>query len=254
MLAKSQSASRVDRFQKALEEFHNLNNELGIMGERLRYAERIRMLDILDNYISGQLSIIFEVEPSLKIDNVGRPLEMMESRTPPRLAVLIYHRNARNIDASQNGDKQPMFVGVVQNVYGPDGVIPSAIRTYLVEEETREFGAEVANCGLFAGLFEPTFKLLVGLTNGEFGAGLTKSRKRLFNRLEPCIVQSAVKIVDNISQYKGDFIESRRVCELMYKAFGSELRVNLNPGSIGFLKRENACFDVCDMLIGPLDF
>ena len=145
-----------------------------------------------------------------------------------------------------------MFVDVVQNVYRPNGVIPSAIRAYLVKEEVAEFGAEAMNYGRFARVFEPTFKFFDGLAHREFGA-FSKNRGYPLDRLSPSVVQSTIKVVDSISQQECEIIECRRICELMYKAFGSGLRVNLNSGSITFMKSENACFDIADMTIGPLN-
>jgi hypothetical protein len=59
--------------------------------------------------------------------------------------------------------------------------------------------------------------------------------------------------VDRIPNHDGEVIERFRICELMYQAFRSEFRVILDSGSISFMKRDDACFDVADMLIGPFD-
>jgi hypothetical protein len=156
-----------------------------------------------------------------------------------------------------------MFVGVAQNVYGPNGIMPSAVRAYLVEEEIREFGAKAVDCRLlgvvFGGLSEPTFKFFDGLAHRKFNAAfdsviLKKNRKHPLDRLEPGIVQSAIKVVNSVSHHKGKISQVGRVCELMYKSFCSEFRVNLYPSGITFMKHEDACFDVVDMLIGPFDF
>jgi hypothetical protein len=147
-----------------------------------------------------------------------------------------------------------MFVDNIQNVYGPNGVIPSTVRAYLVEEEVREFRAEVMYCGWFAGAFEPTFKFFELLAHREFGATFSEIGKNPLNRLEPRIVQSAIKVVDNVSHHQGNVSESCRIGKLMYHAFCSELRVNFNPENIGFMKRKNTCVDVIDMLIGPFNF
>ena len=124
-----------NRLNESLKVLHDLNDEVGIVGERWRYAEMVRQIPFIDEYPSGQLSMLFEVLPSRKINDVWRSLDARDCYTLTRLAILVYHHNAFNIAARQNGDKQPMFVDVVQNVYRPNGVIPSAIRAYLVKEE-----------------------------------------------------------------------------------------------------------------------
>jgi hypothetical protein len=154
----------------------------------------------------------------------------------------------------QNGDKQPMFVDVVQNVYGPNGSIPSAVRAYLVEDEIAQIGAEDMNWSVFLSrAVEPTFKFFVGFMHGQFGAMIDERRDDPFNGIRPRIVQRTVKVVDSVSHQNSKIIECRRICELMYKSFCTELRMYLNPGGITFMKRENACFDITDMSVGPLN-
>jgi hypothetical protein len=60
--------------------------------------------------------------------------------------------------------------------------------------------------------------------------------------------------VDSISQHEREISESFRICELMYEAFRSEFRVILGSGGVTIMKRKDACFDVSDMLVGPLNF
>jgi hypothetical protein len=145
-----------------------------------------------------------------------------------------------------------MFVDVVQNVYGPDGVIPSTIRAYLVKEEFAQGGAKFMDRGVFfSRRLEPTFKFFGLFSNGKLGVITKDGGNQPLRGFEPRIVQSAVEIVENVSDHEGEVEERFRICELMYKSFCSELRVNLSPGGIGFMKRENACFDIADVMLGP---
>jgi hypothetical protein len=222
--------------------------------QRWRYAERGRQLRMLDEYPSGKLSFLFEVQPKFKVHDIWGFLDRPDSVTVPRLAILVYHFNSVNIPARQNRDKKPMFVDVVQNMYGPNGVIPSAIRAYVIKDKIAKGRAQVMNCGVFlSGAIEPTFKFFDGLSNRKFCAVTDDFRNHLLDGLEPRIVQSAIKVVDDISDQEGKVVERFKICELMYKAFCSELRVNLDPGSVSFMKRSDACFDIVDMSIGPFD-
>lgn len=56
------------RFRELLKEFHNLNDEVGIMGERDRYAEMVGRLPVFDNYSRGKLPF------SLKWNPTGRSM------------------------------------------------------------------------------------------------------------------------------------------------------------------------------------
>jgi hypothetical protein len=115
-----------------------------------------------------------------------------------------------------------MFVDVIENVYGPDGRIPSLVRAYLVEEKVAEFGAEIVDDGLiFLGFRKPTFKLFINLAHRQLSAITDDSRDELSRRLPPRIVQSAIQVVNCVSKEDSEIIEKRRVCELMYEAFRS---------------------------------
>ena len=225
------------------------------MEERMRHAERVQKLRIVDEYPSEKLSLLFEVLPNRKVDDIRGLLNRPDGVTLPRLSILIYHLNSVDIPARQDRDKKPMFVDVVQNVYGPNGVIPSAIRAYLVKEEFTQVGAKFMDRGVFISRsLEPTFKFFELFSNGKLGALTKDGGNQPLSRFEPRIVQSAIEIVENISDHEGEVEERLRICELMYKSFCSELRVNLNSGGIGIMKRSDACFDIADVSIGPIDF
>jgi hypothetical protein len=239
------------RLQESLKRLHDLNDEVGVIQDRFWYSESVRALPMLDYYSRGELSVLLEVKASVKRNCAGLTLE--ESKhTLCFLAILVQNRITSNY-AGEDGNKQLMFVDDFPNVYGPDGPIPSTVRAYVVQDEIKEFRAEDLNTGmLFAGIVEPTFKLFIGFPRGKFCAVKLGDHQR--NRLEPCIVQSAIKVVDGISKDEGEIIEKRRICELMYQDFCSKVRVDFNSGSIGLKKRSDACFDIADMLVGPLDF
>ena len=240
------------RLNEALKSLHDLNDEVGIMEERIGYAERVRGIPMLHHYSGGELSILLDVVPNRDMENIWGSLG--EAGGIPRIALLINSHNPFDIDALKNWDEQSVFVSVVQNVYGPNGVIPSTVRAYLIEDEFGEPGAEVINCGmLFAGIFKPTFNLFVGLANGKFSSIVNERRDKGFDGLSPRIVQSTTKIVNRVCREKGDVVDCCGIGKLVYQNFCSELRISLDSGGITFMKFENSCIDVSSVMLGPLN-
>jgi hypothetical protein len=57
--------------KEALERLHNANEKAIVHNERLRYLHEASKLSILDNYVDGKLSLLYEVEARLQIDDIG---------------------------------------------------------------------------------------------------------------------------------------------------------------------------------------
>ena len=204
---------------------HDLSDEFGIMEERWWYSERVRKLSILDEYPKKELSLLFEVQPRFEVNDVWRTLNLPNGEPRPRLAILVHHHEVLNIPAGQNRYKQPMFVNVVQNVYGPNGVIPSLVRAYLIQDEVAEFRAEAIDRGLFSSLLKPTFKFCDLFSDRKLSPFIHDGRNKIPRHVVPRIVESAIKVVDNISQSDSEIVKCRSICQIMYKSVCSEFRV-----------------------------
>jgi hypothetical protein len=242
------------RLNECLKRLHDAEDEIRIVSERGRYAQRVFELGMVNDYPSGKSAFLFEVLPRIEIDDIWGAVNRGESRTILKLAILVYGLNSIDIPARQNRDKQPMFVDIVQSVYGPNGVIPSAIRAYLVKEEIAQVGIESMDGGVFLSRsMEPTFKLFDLFSNGELGSVRKNFRDKSLGGLVPNMIQSTIKVVEGIPNHEGQIIKDFGICELMYESFRTKFRVNLDSGGFRFMKRHDACFDVLDMSIGPFD-
>jgi hypothetical protein len=58
------------RFRELLKEFHNLNDEVGIMGERDRYAEMVGRLPVFDNILVQINSAVLSVAGKKKAESL----------------------------------------------------------------------------------------------------------------------------------------------------------------------------------------
>lgn len=247
MCAKSQSPTEL-RLQETLERLHDANNCARVRDEGLRYVHEASRLLILDGYIRGELAMFLHVQ-AFPEDNVVNKvgLKLASAETGPQLASFILYLNSLNVALGESGNKQPMFVSVVEIVNGPDGVIPSLARLYCVKHKAVELGAE----NVYFGLRKIAFYFLDGFPDREFSPIILKGGGEPFNRLEPCIVESALQIVDGIPHDNGDIIKCLSIGEPMFKDFTAKCRVNLNSRSVAAFQLSKARFDILDVCIGP---
>jgi hypothetical protein len=238
------------RSQELPERSNDLFHEKRIALERFRYVQKFSGLSILDCYASGELACLLYVQTALIGNDVRRALEVSSSVSPVDLPLFVLHFNSLNMPLGKNGDKEPMFVSDVQSVNGPDGMIPSLVRAYLVTYEPKERRGN----NIFVGVSEPSIKFFDGLSYGEFCSLGDESRSKSFDSFEPDIIEGAIKVVDGVSYHQGDVIEGSGISKIMLKNFATRLLVSLNSNGIGIVKRADTCFDVVDVMIGPFDF
>lgn len=245
----SQSSSEF-RFQEALEEFNRFKDDARMKSERLGYVHEASRLPILDAYLRGELALLLHVYPFFKVDAIGRPLELAHPETGEGLPFFILHLNSVNMAFSQNGDKQPMFVSVVEIVNGPDGIIPSFARLYCVEHEPEEFrGGSV-----YFNMSQKTFQFFHAFADGEFRPVILKGRNDSLDGLQPRIVEGGFKVMNSIPNHECEIVEGFRIAKSVGESLSSVLWVNLNNSGVSFIKRSDAPFDIADMFIGPLNF
>jgi hypothetical protein len=238
-----------DGLQESLERLHNQQNVAKIHIQRLRYVHEASRLNILDSYMSGELSLLCDVRAFYKVDYVGRSLKISSSESGEFFADFILYLNSINIPLREYGDQQSMFVSIVEIVNGPNGVIPSLARLYVVNHEIEQ----TPTSGVYVSLFQHTLKFFEGFANGKFSPIIDVSGNQLLNRLQPRIVEGASEVVDSISNHEGEIIENGDIIKSMYQSLCTILRVNLNDSGISLMKRKDASFDVANVYIGPIN-
>ena len=72
-----------ERFQELFEEFNDLQNRGRVALDILRYIRHIESVPILDSYISGDLSVVLNVNTRIEVDVIRRSLEGERSDQNP---------------------------------------------------------------------------------------------------------------------------------------------------------------------------
>jgi len=190
------------------------------------------------------------MQPLLVPDDIWRALQLLSAANArPHLAVFIDYSDAIDATSRKYGDKKPVFVSNVECVNGPDGTIPSVARFYRVNHKAIELRAD----SMYFSLSKGTFHFIYGFSDWKLGPVINKRGSEFLNSLEPCVVQSAIEIVNGISEHEGNVVESRAVGKIMSEYFSTSFRVNIDSSRVGCMQKNNPAFDVRDVLIGPFD-
>jgi hypothetical protein len=142
-------------------------------------------------------------------------------------ARFILHLHAIDMPLSQEGDDKPVLVSVCKTVNGPNGCIPSLMRLYLINHKREESRAG----SVYVSLSKIPLKFWGGFENREFSFVSDEGRNEPFDSLQPCVVQSAVEVMDGISDHERQIVEESGVYSV-YKALCSMFRVNLSNSGI----------------------
>ena len=219
------------------------------MLQRLRYVHEITRIPIIDNYGSGKLALLFGVRPFADSNAIRRSLEVPISEARPALPFFIFEFNSVDTPLRQDGNKKPMFISNVEIVDGPNGLIPSIARFYRVEHKP----IQIRGGNIYASLRHPSFKFFNGLADREFCPIIDKGWNQSLDSLQPGIVEGAIEIVDSIPEHQRNIVEGRSIAEIVYQEFVSCMRINVDSGSVSFVKFGDAEFDVLDVLLGPVN-
>jgi hypothetical protein len=236
--------------QESLKSLNHSENEVGVVLHRLRYVHEVTGLAIFDNYDGGKLSLLFDVQPRFIRDDVRRALKVCgTSVSVPRFAILIHDANAVNVPGGQDRNKQPMFISDVKVVNGPNGLIPSIARLYLVEHKSKQ----IRGSSVYASLRHPSFKFFEDFANRELGPVINEGGNQSVDGLEPGIVEGAIQIMDSVPEQQGDIVEGGSIAESVGEDFPSRFRININSSCVRFMQAGDSCVDIRDVLIGPFD-
>jgi hypothetical protein len=110
-------------------------------------------------------------------------------------SALIFHLNAVNGSVFDDRQEKAMFVIDVQTVNRPDGFIPSVVGLYLAKDKIEKGGGGAV-------YFNPakrSFNLVSYREDGEFSLVVDARRAELGQNRHPCVIESAVEIVNSIS-------------------------------------------------------
>lgn len=203
-------------------------------------------------YLEDGLTIACNVQLCGGPGDIHFPLSVKgHGETSKNILVVV---NSVNCDG--NGlcirDNQPMLINSVEFVEGPEGIIPSFVRFYRIQDEV---GSALGNRfyrSQFTGDFE-AFPIPLKREINIIESGLTCATSN--SDLIGGNIESRAKIVDSVAEYQGNVFWDR-LSNLQTEGIQTGLRVLLGNDfmCIGFGPRFKERFKVLDVLLGPIDF
>ena len=98
------------------------------------------------------------------------------------------------------------------------------------------------------------FKVISRRIDGELSKIAHSRRNVRGNGLQPCIIESTLKVVDRIAKHEGNVNQSLAVSKIVFDRFKASIRISLDSSNVGVWQRGNSGIDVSDVLIRPFDF
>jgi hypothetical protein len=245
--AKSQSSDL--RFHEALKQFHDGEYRTRILAERLRHYRDVLRFGILDNYVSGKMSLLLDVDSSLKFDVVGRMLEIDRISVSSKNLTVLFCLNSIGVAEGKYRYKESMFVSNVECVNGPNGGIPSLARLYLCNNQIEQSGS----ADIYLSPSKRRFQFFDGLTYRELGKLSNGSGNQSLNSFEPGIVEGGFQVVNSISRDESDIVKCRSIGKVILDELTAGCRIYLDRHNLRIMHSLNTQLRIRDVLVGPVD-
>jgi hypothetical protein len=237
-------------FQESLKKFHNLNNEARINAERIDGARLASLISVLEHYTNGRLSLLFDVPTWREFYVMGKGIGSSHSESTFFLPHLVFNLNIVGAAVMDHWSQEPVLVSPVHIVNGPDGEVPSVVRLYIAENEVEQpFTGDI----YFVPLKRSFKAMQCGMNRKLDMLGIARGDK-LLDRLNPNIVEGALKIMDGIPDHYRDILGDGSILQIILDEFVASLRVYLSRDQYSVFQTSESLLHLGDMLIGPFDF
>jgi hypothetical protein len=243
--AKNQS------FPELLQQFHNHQNMMRVEAERFNHSHVISRIPLLEHYLEGRASWLFDVKAPFKLDMVGERFNGSPSICFNDFPLLVFQINVANGHVVDHWNHKAVLVSGVEFVNGPDGNIPSTVRLYIAEDEFEE----VRGGDIYLNLSQGSFKAIDAGINRELCAPPVTRGNQSSHRLEPRMIESTVKIMDGIPKSKSQLIDERslRLCKVAFNEFAASVRIHMARDHQTFFQAVDSRFNVRNVMVGPCD-
>ncbi len=244
------SGSDALALEEGLERLRDLQGQmLEVQEHALNVEMAVRGRNILEEYRQAELTVILYAESLGGVDVPRRGLPCSVGSAPLNVSGFIFKFNVINGLVADNWNEQPMFVRNVEQVNGSDGVIPSVVRLYVVNEEWADSRIGRVYCSSK----ENAFKLFLVRVDRKLGVVIRRKSEPLKGS-QPCKIESAFQVVNDIPNDEREVNSgSARTRQIVFDDFVASLRIQLDAHHIGVFQGNNPELKVCDVLFGPLN-
>lgn len=217
--------------------------------QSLNHLFTLQGISLAERYAEARLSVVLDLCPKrnkLPVIVGSRQHNIQPLNFP--VFMLEFHA----IDSSdrEHWDQKMVFVVDVELVEGSNISIPSSVRFHAIHDEVEEY-MRGWYFSAHSGLKIPSFLLGVNRELAEPGIDF---RNEGAVSGTPRNIERAVEIVDSISHRERDFPRQLAVSKMVVEELFPRLRVDVQAGAVTVGRSEDSLLNICDVLIGPLNF
>jgi len=238
------------KLQDGFKTLNDLKRAARVKLERVNYLQVVKRRSLLKEYFDNHMALILDVPASFYGDVIRRFLAACPSSNLFNFTSFVFKLDALNGGELHDWGQELMFVPDVEIVQGVNGIVRSAIRLYLGNEQFVE-GAESR---IYFSPYKRAFKRIAVGVDGEFrevGEQRWRAERECF---DPCIVEGTLKIMDGVSDEKGEFIHAlRSIAKVVLNDWIASHRIYLDSGLVQIRQRGNQPLNVQDVLVGPFN-
>lgn len=244
-------AQKQSALAESLQQLHDSENRLRIHLERIRKNRLVSLISIVERYRDGNLSLVLYFDSERHRDIPGRLLPSPHCEPlGVDLSGVILRFDAADRRIENSWDKQPVFISQVQSVYGPNGVIPSCVRLYLVKNHVEQSSGG----RIYSIPAKGIFKGISCRIDREFSEFSQSAGSDFSNGFDPGIVEGALEVMESIPGDQSDRTPGTPVRNVVLDDIVSKLRINLDCGHITLFQQLNPSIQLADVMFGPVDF
>lgn len=213
--------------------------------ERLTFESAV----LWEEYAKGRLTKVCYVHPGASSNGIQPATGIdTEGKVVEPIVVIVMAANAGDLDDTNRRNQQPMFIDDVDFVEGPNGIIPSNVRLYYINDEI----ANVATRDLNFSTTHLAYKFLPRISDWE-AAILGWSAASDGDNFTGHKIQSRSKVMNCVTENKGNTFRQRRGIEYQYIST-CKIPIDANTASASFEEGGKSRVQLIDVLVGPFNF
>ena len=229
---------------------HDARYELRQLMQRWDDSLTLENLSFVEDYIEGRLSLLCDLEIGVSRYRINlSALSYSKANALKTIAPVVFCTHPNKSGDRGDGDQQPMFVHDVEIVKCAQGVIPSLVRFYRIDDKVDDGTGR----SLYFSIIDGFYKFIARIPKIEscFSVGGVSSQG---DDLTSHQVQSSMQVMDRISNNQGNLAGHLLGC-FKLKDIHSILRVSLDVKTIEVRleKCQENALKLIDVLVGPFD-
>jgi len=231
-----------------IERLEDTKNKLRQLMQRWDNRLLFKHLPFIKQYLDGRLSIVLNLECTLAPNERDPICRAGHGRKRHRLAAVVEHPDARRAQQGKDRDEKLVFVDVVEFVKGPEGVIPSLVWLYAIEDGISDVGGDALYLTLSNGICQ----VISGFVKREMDVGgISATSADQFGSHE---VERSPQIVDRISNDERN-LGRHRMLALIAEDMVANLTIEVRRDFVGVWARDGSqtSLQILDVALGPID-